>query len=152
LLTFDLVIRGGRVVTAHDDYIADVAVTGGTIAAIGTGLRGRREVDASGKLVLPGAIDGHVHMRTARPTDVYDDDWDSGTTAAAFGGVTAIIDQAQVEPGVTLGEGVAARLAEAEGRCVIDYGLHVNLREANIERISEFEELTRRGTRASSST
>jgi dihydropyrimidinase len=144
-LTFELVVRGGRVVTANDDYIADVAVTGGTIAAIGSGLRGTREIDASGKLVIPGAIDGHVHMRTERPTDAYDDDWDTGTIAAAFGGVTTIVDQAQVEPGLSLREGVDARLAEAEGRCVVDYGLHVNLREPKIERISEFEELTRRG-------
>ena len=107
-MTFDLVVRGGRVVTAHEDYIADVAVTGGTIAAVGSGLRGTREIDATGKLVIPGAIDGHVHMRTERPTDVYDDDWDTGTIAAAFGGVTAIVDQAQVEPGRSLREGVDA--------------------------------------------
>ena len=144
-MTYDLVVRGGRVVTTHEDYIADVAVQGDTIVAIGSQLRGTREIDASGKLVIPGAIDGHVHMRTERPSDVYDDDWDTGTVAAAFGGVTAIVDQAQVEPGLSLREGVDRRLAEAEGRCVVDYGLHVNLREANIERISEFEELARRG-------
>ena len=144
-MTFDLVVRGGRVVTAHEDYIADVGVMGGTIAAVGSALRGTREIDASGKLVIPGGIDGHVHMRTERPTDVYDDDWDTGTTAAAFGGVTAIVDQAQVEPGLSLCEGVDRRLAEAEGKCLVDYGLHVNLREASVERVSEFEELTRRG-------
>jgi dihydropyrimidinase len=144
-MTFDLVVRGGRVVTAHEDYLADIAVTGDTIAAIGSGLRGTREIDASGKLVIPGAIDGHVHMRTERRTSVYDDDWDTGTIAAAFGGVTTIIDQAQVEPGSTLTDGVDRRLAEAEGKAVIDYGLHVNLREANIERVSEFEELVSRG-------
>ncbi|MFL5790306.1 MAG: dihydropyrimidinase, partial [Actinomycetota bacterium] len=94
-MTFDLVVRGGRVVTAHEDYIADVGVSGATIAAIGSRLRGTREIDASGKLVIPGAIDGHVHMRTERPASVYDDDWDSGTIAAAFGGVTTIVDQAQ---------------------------------------------------------
>src|ERR1700712_433644 len=144
-VTYDLVVRGGRVVTAHEEFVADVAVTGGTIAAIGTGLRGTREIDAAGKLVLPGAIDGHVHMRTERPQHVYDDDWTSGTTAAAFGGVTTIIDQAQVEPGLTLTAGVDARLAEAEGQSLVDYGLHVNLREPNLERIGGFEGLTRRG-------
>jgi len=97
---FDLVVRGGRVVTAREDYVADIAVSGGTIATIGSGLRGTREIDAAGMLVIPGAIDGHVHMRTERPVSVYDDDWDSGTIAAAFGGVTAIVDQAQVEPGL----------------------------------------------------
>jgi dihydropyrimidinase len=144
-VTYDLVVRGGRVVTAHEEFVADIAVTGETIAAIGSGLRGTREIDATGLLVLPGAIDGHVHMRTERPQHVYDDDWTSGTTAAAFGGVTTIIDQAQVEPGRTLTEGVAARLAEAEGTSLVDYGLHVNLREPDLERIGEFAGLTQRG-------
>src|SRR5690348_11150953 len=128
-MTYDLVVRGGRVVTAHDELEADVAVEGDRIAAVGTGLRGCREIDAGCLLVLPGAVDGHVHMRTERPQHVYDDDWTTGTVAAAFGGVTTIVDQAQVEPGLTLTEGVERRLAEAEGRALIDYGLHVNLRE-----------------------
>jgi dihydropyrimidinase len=144
-MTFDLVVRGGRVVTAHEEYDADIGVEGGSIAAIGSGLRGAREIHATGRLVIPGAIDGHVHMRTERPTSVYADDWDTGTVAAAFGGVTAIVDQAQVEPGSTLADGVAKRLAEAEGKAVIDYGLHVNLREPNRERLSEFEGLVARG-------
>jgi dihydropyrimidinase len=144
-VAYDLVIRGGRVVTAHEDYLADVAVQGGTIAAIGSDLHGTRELDARGKLVLPGAVDGHVHMRTERPKDVYDDDWDTGTIAAAFGGVTTVVDQAQVEPGQMLREGVDRRLAEASGRSLIDYGVHVNLREPNIERVAEFEALTARG-------
>jgi dihydropyrimidinase len=144
-LRFDLVVRSGRIVTAHEDYIADVAVSDGTIAAIGSNLRGAREVDATGSLVIPGAIDGHVHMRTARRRDSYDDDWDTGTIAAAFGGVTTIVDQAQVEPGLSLAEGVERRLAEAAARSLVDYGLHVNLREPNLERISEFEHLTRAG-------
>jgi dihydropyrimidinase len=144
-MTFDLVVRGGRIVTAHEDYAADIGVADGSIAAIGSGLRGAREIDAAGKLVIPGAIDGHVHMRTERPTSVYDDDWDTGTIAAAFGGVTTIVDQAQVEPGSALVDGVDRRLAEAEGKSVIDYGLHVNLREPSTDRLSEFEGLVLRG-------
>jgi dihydropyrimidinase len=144
-VTLDLVIRGGRVVTAHEEFDADVGVSEGRIAAIGSSLEGVREIDARGMLVLPGAIDGHVHMRTQRERDVYDDDWDSGTIAAAFGGVTTIVDQAQVEPGLTLSEGVERRLAEAEGRSLVDYGLHVNLREAEIGRLAELEGLMARG-------
>ena len=98
----DLVIRGGRVITATDDYVADVAVRGERIAAVGEDLRGEEIVDAEGLYVIPGAIDGHVHMRTERAYDVYDDDARSGSIAAAFGGVTTIIDQAQVPPGTTL--------------------------------------------------
>ena len=108
----DLVIRGGRVITATDDYVADVAVRGERIAAVGEDLRGEEIIDAEGLYVLPGAIDGHVHMRTERAHDVYDDDARTGSIAAAFGGVTTIIDQAQVPPGTTLRAGVEQRLEE----------------------------------------
>ena len=60
---YDLVIRGGRVATASDVFDADVAITGETIAAIGRGLPpGKREIDARGKLVLPGGVDSHAHI------------------------------------------------------------------------------------------
>jgi dihydropyrimidinase len=141
----DLVIRGGRLVEAWGELDADVAVDGGRIAAVGRGLRGRRALDADGLLVLPGAVDGHVHMRTERPVHVYDDTFATGTVAAAFGGVTAIVDQAQVEPGLPLQAGLDARLAEAEGRCMVDFGLHVNLREPSRERVAEIPAVIARG-------
>lgn len=144
-MSYDLVIKGGEVVTSHERYAADVAVQGDRIAAVGTELRGRREVDASGAYVLPGAIDGHVHMQTDRPYDRYDDTFETGTTAAAFGGVTTILDQAQVEPGQTLEDGLNSRLAEANGRSVIDYGFHVNLREPERARLEEIPGLIARG-------
>jgi len=142
-----ILIKNGRIVTAVDDYHADILIEHQRISVIGKDLQMEADqtIDATGKLVIPGAIDGHVHMRTERPASVYDDDWDSGTIAAAFGGVTAIVDQAQVEPGLTLADGVEARLAAAAGKAVIDYGLHVNLREPNIERVSEFAALAARG-------
>ena len=141
----DLVVRGGRVIGAHGEVVCDVAVDGEHIAALGSGLHGRREIDASGLYVLPGAIDGHVHMRTERPRWVYDDTFATGSVAAAFGGVTTFIDQAQVEPGTTLVDGLAARIEEASGQCVVDYGIHVNLREANRERIAEIPQIVERG-------
>src|SRR4029450_11479698 len=60
---YDLLIRGGRGVTVSDGFEADVAISGETIAAIGRGLSGaRREIDARGKLVLPGGVDSHAHI------------------------------------------------------------------------------------------
>jgi dihydropyrimidinase len=144
-LSFDLVIKGGRLVTAHDDYLADVAVRGEQIAAIGCDLSGGVEIDAAGLYVLPGAIDGHVHMRTERKTSVYDDTFATGTVAAAFGGVTSIVDQAQVEPGLALEDGLDRRLAEAQGQCLIDYGISVNLREPKLERVAEIPRIAARG-------
>ena len=143
-MSYDLVVKGGTIVTSHERYVADVAVAGETIAAIGSDLAGVRMLDASGLYVLPGAIDGHVHMRTDRPVDVYDDTFETGSVAAAFGGVTTMIDQAQVESGTSLHDGVDRRLAEAEPS-LIDYGLHVNLREPSHERIAEIPSLAARG-------
>jgi dihydropyrimidinase len=144
-LTYNLVIKGGHVVTAHDDFVADVAVSGEQIAAIGCGLSGEVEIDATDLYVLPGAIDGHVHMRTERETSVYDDTFATGTIAAAFGGVTSIVDQAQVEPGLALEAGLDRRLAEARGECLIDYGISVNLREPNRDRVAEMPRIAARG-------
>src|SRR5439155_4965036 len=84
MLPYDLVIRNGRVLTDTIDAVADIAVTGERIAAIGGGFRGDHELDASGLYVLPGAIDGHVHMRTERPDFVYADTFATGSVAAAF--------------------------------------------------------------------
>jgi dihydropyrimidinase len=124
-----------------------VAVADGRIAAVGPGLRGRREIDAAGKLVLPGAVDGHVHMRTARAHDVYDDTFATGSAAGAFGGVTTMLDQVQVEPGTPLAVGLDARLQEAQGQAHIDVGFHINLREPTLERVGEMAALAGRGFR-----
>lgn len=145
-MAYDLVIRNGRVISSADDYVADVAVSGERIAAIGHDLRGAREIDATGKYVLPGAIDSHVHMRTDHgTTSFYDDTFETGTIAAAIGGVTTIIDQAQVEAGTTLSDGLDRRLAEAHGAAVVDYTLHMNLREPSYDRVREIPEIARRG-------
>ena len=142
---YDLVIKGGRVLASDGDQIADVAVNGERIAAIGDDLHGAREIDATGRYVLPGGIDAHVHMRTDRPLHVYDDTWETGTTAAAFGGVTTVIDQVQVEPGLSLGEGLDRRLEEARGHSLVDFALHMNPRAANDAYLAEIPQIAARG-------
>ncbi len=144
---FDLVIRGGWVVDGDRDEIADVAIEGERIAAVGHALHGRREIDATGMLVIPGAIDGHVHIRTERDEDAYDDTFTTGSVAAAFGGVTTFLDQVQVEPyrGRTLADGLAARITEADGACVVDYGFHVNPREPSRELLAEIPQIAAAG-------
>src|SRR3954452_958892 len=89
-LGYDLVVKGGLVVTAEQAVVADVAVAAGRIAAVGDDLGGAVELDARGLYVIPGAIDGHVHLTDptfppyAEPTG---DSFATGTRAAAFGGV-----------------------------------------------------------------
>ncbi|MEL7139804.1 MAG: dihydropyrimidinase, partial [Pseudomonadota bacterium] len=88
---FDTVIAGGTVVTAADTYRADIGIIDGRIAALGQGLEGAETIDASGRLVLPGGIDSHVHIsQPSGPGIEMADDFDSATRAAAFGGNTTV--------------------------------------------------------------
>ncbi|MBM3520331.1 MAG: amidohydrolase family protein, partial [Alphaproteobacteria bacterium] len=83
----DLVVRNGTVVTAADSVRCDVGVKDGRVALLGEGLRGAREIDATGRLVLPGGVDSHVHIDE---TPFYGvtcaDDFESATRSAACGG------------------------------------------------------------------
>ena len=90
---YDCVIRGGRVVTAVDDYEADVAISGGVIRAIGHGLgAGGIELDARDRLILPGGVDSHCHIEQLSGMGIMSaDDFYTGTVSAAFGGTTTII-------------------------------------------------------------
>jgi dihydropyrimidinase len=147
-LSYDLVVRGGLVVTAEQAVVADVAVAGERIAAIGSGLSGAVELDARGLYVIPGAVDGHVHLTDptfppyAVPTA---DSFATGTRAAAFGGVTTVVDFAQPAVGQPLVEGLDQRLADAAGEAVIDYGLHLNLRDPDPARLAELPAVFERG-------
>ena len=89
----DLVIRGGTVATDQDVFEADVAVSGGKIEAVGPSLpRAQREIDARGKLVLPGGVDSHTHIEQISSAGVMTaDDFHSATVSAAFGGTTTVI-------------------------------------------------------------
>src|SRR5438067_2232787 len=147
-LTFDLVVRGGLVVTSEQAALADVAVAGERIVAIGRNLSGATELDARGHYVIPGAVDGHVHLNdpTFPPyAELTADTFATGTRAAAFGGVTTIIDFAQPEIGQPLLDGLDRRLADAAGEAVIDYALHLNLRDPDPARIAEIPAVFERG-------
>jgi len=95
----DLVVRNGTLVTPHGPVRAGVAAAGGVIVAVGheDALPAAAvEVSARGCHVLPGVIDSHVHFRD--PGDEHKEDWESGTTAAAFGGVTTVLDMPNTRP------------------------------------------------------
>jgi dihydropyrimidinase len=126
-MSYDLVIKNGRIITAGEDFNGDIAVTGETIAAIGQNLAGRHEIDASGLYVIPGAVDGHVHLQMPFADIITADNFEQGTIAAAFGGVTSMIDFVEPGKGQDLVEALSWRRAEADGQVVIDYGLHMTL-------------------------
>src|SRR5438067_10287649 len=101
-----VLIRGGRIVTAADDYFGDVYVEHETVSLIGESLdlQADRVVDATGKLVFPGAVDPHTHLEMFFGGTYSCDDFTSGTVSAAFGGTTTIVDFCMQAPGSTIPE------------------------------------------------
>lgn len=139
-----VLIKGGRVVTAVDDYVADVLIQDGKIEAIARTLEieDSKVHDATGLLVLPGGIDVHVHMETPMGNGVYTcDSFESGTKSAAFGGTTTIIDFAQQFQGESPKLALDRRLAAAAPQCCVDYGFHVIVTDANADAIAELPDL-----------
>ena len=124
---YDLVIRGGRVATVSDVFEADVAISGETIVAVGRGLPGaRREIDARGKLVLPGGVDSHAHIEQLSAAGIVNaDTFESATVSAAFGGTTTVIPFAAQHVGMKLPQVLEEYHALAKKGAVIDYAFHM---------------------------
>ena len=124
---FDLIVRGGTIATASDVFRADIGIRNGRIAQIGEALTGECEViDASGKYVLPGGIDSHVHV--SQPSGegiVMADDFESGTLSALFGGNTTIMPFCLQEKGRPMREALTAYHKLAEGNCYTDVSFHL---------------------------
>jgi dihydropyrimidinase len=124
---YDLVIRGGTVATAADTTLCDVGVKDGAVAALGKNLGSAiREIDASGRFVLPGGIDSHCHIEQRSSAGVVcADDFYSATVAAAFGGTTTVIPFAAQHRGQSLRRVVEEYHEAAGPKAVIDYAFHL---------------------------
>ena len=127
--TYDTTIRGGRISTATETFEADIGITDGVIVAIEKSLPpGREDIDATGRWVLPGGIDSHVHIEQLSGMKVMcADDFYSGTVSAAFGGTTTIIPFAAQHRGDRIPDVVADYARLAKEKAVIDYGFHLIL-------------------------
>lgn len=142
----DLVVRGGVIVTAGSCAAANVGVRGERIVAIGEGLPpAKREIDASGKLVIPGGVDVHTHLDASSGDVRSRDDFYSGTVAAACGGTTTIVDFCQQARGQSLAEALATWHAKAGGKAVIDYGFHIIVVDMNERTHAELAGLPAQG-------
>ena len=137
----DLVVRGGTVVTAGGRGEADVGISQGKIAQIGGPVRGRRQLDATGALVLPGGLDMHVHLSYPAPPDPDEpgwvDDFASGSAAAIAGGVTTIGNMTFPGEGQSMRQALAHDLATAGGTAAVDYVLHPVLADPTPEALAE---------------
>ena len=122
-----VLIKGGRVVTAADDYVADIFIDGERITLIGESLdmAADKVIDATGKYVLPGCIDPHTHLDMPFGGTVTVDDVESGQTSAAFGGTTCHVDFCIQGKGQTFADALASWHAKADGKQVIDMGYHI---------------------------
>lgn len=141
----DLVIRGGTVVTASDTFKADVGVLGGKVAQIGGEIpRAGREIDAAAKLVIPGGVDAHVHLAPVFGTPKADD-FESGTRAAAAGGVTSLIDFAYQAEGGMLRTAVDEASRLARPKAIVDYAFHLAICDPNLKVVAELPEVVADG-------
>src|SRR6266481_7732664 len=140
-------ITGGTIVTASDNYKADVLVDGEKIAMIGKDLKaaGAKRIDATGKYVIPGGIDVHTHMELPFGGTFASDDFETGTRAAAIGGTTTIVDFAVQGMGEPLEKARDAWLKKARGKAVIDYGLHMIVRDVTDKVLKEMDVMVKEG-------
>ncbi len=144
----DLVIRGGTVVTVGETFVADVGVEGGKVAQIGGEMSASREIDAGGKLIVPGGVDMHVHLQLAEALPEgapprMSDDFYWGTAGAAAGGITTVGSMTARQPGQ--GKGLLSMLEHAEDdalrNSLIDFTLHPIINDPSPETIAEIPKL-----------
>jgi dihydropyrimidinase len=137
-------IKGGTVVGPTGAGPADVLIDGETIAALFAPGRGPEDVDtidATGKYVIPGGIDGHTHMQMPFGGTEASDTFDTGTRAAAIGGTTTIIDFAIQRTGEVVQDGLAAWHAKTAGNCHIDYAFHMILGGVDDDSLKAMDQL-----------
>lgn len=142
-----LLIKNGRIVTAVDDYHADVFIEDDVVTLIGKNLEVNADVviDAKDRLVIPGGIDPHTHMDMPFGGTTSSDDFETGTRAAAHGGTTTIIDFAIQTKGHSTIEALDTWHEKAEGKASIDYGFHMVLTDIDDTRIHEMRKLANEG-------
>jgi len=134
-------IKNGRVITAEQDYTADIYIEKDTITTIGASLtmHADKTIDAKGKYVIPGGVDVHTHMDMPFGGTTSSDDFETGTRAAAFGGTTCLIDFAIQSKGTRMRDALDLWWKKGE-RATIDFSLHMivtDLPEAHLEDMNE---------------
>lgn len=138
---FDLLLRGGTVVTADETVVADVLILEGKIVEVGNGRdwTAKEVVDVSGLHILPGVIDTQVHFR--EPGLTHKETIESGSRAAAAGGVTTFFEMPNTQPPTTDPDRLREKVEIGERTSWVDFGFFVGATEENASRLSEYEQL-----------
>src|SRR2546427_4754020 len=145
---FDTIIANGKVVTATDTYLADIAISAGKIEVVGQNLprqNAARVLEAMGKYVFPGGIDVHTHLDMPFGGTTSADDFETGTRAAAFGGTTTLIDFAIQYKGQSLRTAFDTWMKKASQKAVCDYAFHCIITELGDTQLKEMNALVREG-------
>lgn len=140
-------LKGGTAVTATQTLKTDILIEGEQIAAIGPDLTaaGATIIDASGRLILPGGIDPHTHLQLPFFSTVSADDFYTGHKAALFGGTTSHIDFATQRKGQTLHQALDRWHKKAEGKAVMDYGVHMSITDLRPDVLAEIPQMPAAG-------
>lgn len=144
----DLVIRGGTVVTSGATQVTDIGIEGGRIVQLGGTMAAPREIDAAGRIVTPGGIDGHVHLTPSgtRPTSWrWADDFASGTAAAVLGGITTVGNMAHPDRDEVMADALARDTADGNANAHCDFFLHPVLMDPTPAEIDAIEAQARAG-------
>lgn len=130
-----ILIKKGNIITATDNYVADIFIEGETISAIGKNLNVTADevIDATGKLVMPGGVDPHVHLDMPFMGTYSSDNYETGTRAALFGGTTTVIDFVLQKQGNSLQAALQEWKERSTNNCVGDYSFHMAVTDFNDE-------------------
>lgn len=136
-----VLIKNGRIITATDDYLADIFIEGETVQAIGKNLNmvADQTIDASGKLVMPGGIDPHVHLDMPFMGTYSSDNYETGTRAALYGGTTTVIDFILQTQGKSLQSALQEWKGRSDNNAVGDYSFHMAVTDFNDETKKEIQ-------------
>jgi dihydropyrimidinase len=141
----ETVIRGGLIATAEATYRADIGIDAGRISVIADRVEGAEIIDAGGCIVVPGGIDVHTHFDTQIGDMRTADDYESGSRAAAFGGVTSFVNYAFQGEGESLAAALAREAGKAAGRSYVDYSFHPVITHVDAAVLGEFEAIRDNG-------
>jgi dihydropyrimidinase len=138
-----ILIKNGRIITAADDYIADIFIEGEKVKMIGKNLdlKADQTIDASGKLVIPGGIDPHVHLDMPFMGTFSSDNYETGTRAALFGGTTMVIDFILQKQGNSLRSALEEWQGRSNDNCIGDYSFHMAVTDFNEDTKKEIREM-----------
>lgn len=143
----DLLIQNGEVALESSVQKLDIGIANGKITAINQEIAepADRIIDASGKIIFPGCIDAHTHMGIPIKNTISADDFESGSIAAAFGGVTTILDFTVQQKGQSLRDAVEDRMNKARNKCHVDYSVHVNVTDQPEKWVEQIPQLIEEG-------